>query len=473
MKDNKYPRRIIIPLLLSMVFSACSQNGTAENTVRETAKTSSHRITFQTTAAQAAAENEIVFPEDTAYYPDTAYDPPETMPETEPGSTTEAVSKAVEKPSDTKTLPPETTAFDVTELTELTVPTAHQAAAAGMAETETEYETTAAGTVYVPEISTTAIQTTARTEKAAPERITPEGYNVIGDNNILVSYQNGHFRGLMPCFGTYGLCDGWVNGVNEFARLLPDVRVYNMVVPTSSEFYVPDELFDGFTTKQLNKIRYISDRLMKAENVDAYSALSLHTDEEIYSRTDHHWAPLGAYYAAEAFSKTADFAFPALSEYRAVTKGGYVGSLYGYSNDINLKNDPEDFTMYISPNNDALKVEYYNTFFEAPRSAGLFVSPDASAYYCSYLGADNIIAHIGTDAGGGRTLVIFKDSYGNALVPFLTSGFENIYVCDLRYFDLNAADFCRDVNATDLLFAVCTYTPAGTNGKYINAVLGE
>ncbi|MFR0949752.1 MAG: DHHW family protein [Ruminococcus callidus] len=28
----------------------------------------------------------------------------------------------------------------------------------------------------------------------------------------------------------------------------------------------------------------------------------------MYARTDHHWLPLGAYYAAEAFAKTANVA---------------------------------------------------------------------------------------------------------------------------------------------------------------------
>ena len=72
-----------------------------------------------------------------------------------------------------------------------------------------------------------------------------------------------------------------------------------------------------------------------------------------------------------------------------------------------------------------------------------------------------------TDCDNGRTLVIFKESYGNALAPFLTSCFESIYVCDVRYFDLNAKEFCESVGATDLLFAVCTFTPAGPNCSYV------
>ena len=33
------------------------------------------------------------------------------------------------------------------------------------------------------------------------------------------------------------------------------------------------------------------------DTVDVFSALSAHSDENIYYRTDHHWTSLGAYYA--------------------------------------------------------------------------------------------------------------------------------------------------------------------------------
>lgn len=295
-------------------------------------------------------------------------------------------------------------------------------------------------------------------------------YNVIDDSGILVSEIDGHYWGLMPCWGTYGLCESWADSVNSFKEQLPDVSVYNMVVPTSSEFYVPDG-FDNFTASQWNKAEHIRTHLKNVTNVDAYSALAAHTNEKIYSRTDHHWFPLGGYYAAQVFSAEAGVRFPYLSEYERVTRGGFVGSMYMYTESSRLYNDPEEFDLYIPPNNDKLKTTYYNGYFQNGYEGQLITAPDAGAYYCSFLGADNIIAKIETDADNDRTLVIFKESYGNAVVPFLTSSFETIYVCDIRYFYLNAVQFCKDVGATDLLFSVCTFTPAGTNGNYLGKIL--
>ncbi len=369
----------------------------------------------------------------------------------------ETSTKAAEAQADTGAAAADTTAAPAVTTA------AEPATEASTAAPETTNTTTAA-----PETTTAAPETTT----AAAPAVQSSDYNVIGENGILVSYQDGHYRGIMACYGTYDMCDRWTSALNKFAAKLPDTRVYSMVVPIASEFYTPQKFWDqGFTTKQLNKCDHIRENLSGVTSVDAYSALAAHTSEDIYSRTDHHWNPLGAYYAAKAFAGAAGVDFPSISSYTPVSCGGYVGSMYTYSKDAHLYNDPETFTMYLSPNADSLKTTYYNTYFGGAYSGDLFVSRNASSYYCSFLGSDDRIAKIETGVGNGRTLVVFKMSYGNAAIPFLTSSFDTIYVCDMRYFDLNAVQFCKDVGATDLLFTDCVMMVAGTAGKYLEYIL--
>lgn len=301
----------------------------------------------------------------------------------------------------------------------------------------------------------------------------PDSYREDGENGIKIIGRNGHYMGLMGCWGTLGNCERYAAAVNKAASSLSGVNVYNMVIPTSSEFYVPDDI-TGFTSSQKEKIDHVAKNLSGVTDVDVYSALKSHTDEYIYTRTDHHWQPLGAYYAAEAFAKAAGVGdkFAPLSDYTMVTKEGYMGSLYFYSKSENLNSDPEPFTMYISPNDSALKTTYYNTAFQNGYESDLFVTRDAGAYYCSFLGSDDRIAKIETDCNNGKTLVVMKESYGNGIIPFLTTCYQTIYVCDVRYFDLNAVQFCKDVGATDLLFATCTFTPAGPNVGEVEKVVG-
>ena len=364
---------------------------------------------------------------------------------------------AVSGCSEAEKLQPENTSADTSVTTEAAITTT------------TTATTVATTTTPVTTTTTEPEETPAPSEE--PGNV-PDDYREYGENNILIIGRNGHYMGLMGCWGTFELCDNYVSCVEKAAEKLPDVNVYNMIIPTSVEFYLPDDV-SGYSASQKEKIDYIADGLSKAVSVDAYSALEEHKEEPVYTRTDHHWQPLGAYYAAEAFAKTAgvDDLFPALTEYEKVTREGYVGSMYNYSKSVNLYNDPEPFDLYISPNADALTTTYYDTSFQNGSQGHLFTYPDASGYYLSFLGTDICIAEIDTDCKNGKTLVVCKESYGNALIPFLTECYEKIYVTDLRYFDLELTDFCKEVGATDLLFAMCTFTPAGANCSCMNAII--
>ncbi|MDE6579352.1 MAG: hypothetical protein K2K41_02325 [Ruminiclostridium sp.] len=324
-----------------------------------------------------------------------------------------------------------------------------------------------------PEAETDSTEADTKAPAAEEPGSVPDSYREDGESGIKIISRNGHYMGLMGCWGTFENCERYADAVNKAAAALPNVKVYNMVIPTSSEFYVPEDI-TGFTSSQKDKIDHIADKLSGVTSVDAYSALKAHTEESIYTRTDHHWQPLGAYYAAEQFAKAAGVGdkFAPLSQYTEVVKDGYMGSLYNYSKSEKLKSDPEPFTLYISPNDKALKTTYYDTAFQNGYESDLFVTRDGSNYYCSFLGSDDRIAKIETDCDNGKTLVVMKESYGNGLIPFLTQCYQTIYVCDARYFDLNAIQFCKDVNATDLLFAVCTFTPAGPNVKEVERVIG-
>lgn len=87
-----------------------------------------------------------------------------------------------------------------------------------------------------------------------------------------------------------------------------------------------------------------------------------------------------------------------------------------------------------------------------------------------FMDGDNYSIKNHSDVKNGRTCVVFKDSFGNALVPMLLSSFETIYAIDIRKFPLNAIDFIQEVGATDVLFAVCAFTPMGSNYQYVETI---
>ena len=334
-----------------------------------------------------------------------------------------------------------TTPVATTESVETTV-----AVAAGSDETNTE-----------PAVTTTVVTTT--------EDPNDEPAAEIGEGIIL-----DHKRAVCVYGGSFSVGQDYAETLNAYQQDLgSDVQVYSLVAPTAVSYYLPEE-YANYTASETENIDNINSYLNSVKPVDVYNALKPHTAEAIYARTDHHWLPLGAYYAAEAFAKVADVPFASLSDYDTATKKDYVGSMYTYTESAVLLDNPEEFTYYIPKNK--YKTTYYSTSFTDPTEGDLLMNLDGydnSMYYLVFMGGDDKITHVETDCKNGRTLVIFKDSYGNALVPCLTSSFENIYVCDMRYFELNAIDFCKQVGCTDLLFAMNTFSATGGNESYLES----
>ncbi len=66
----------------------------------------------------------------------------------------------------------------------------------------------------------------------------------------------------------------------------------------------------------------------------------------------------------------------------------------------------------------------------------------------------------------GRKLLVIKDSFGNAEIPFYTSSFEQIYVLDVRYFERNLVNFIETTGVTDVLFTMSALRRRRQCGQY-------
>lgn len=279
----------------------------------------------------------------------------------------------------------------------------------------------------------------------------------------------------MPIFGG-GSGATYAQAVNEVKKKVGDqVNVFSMIVPTQGSFYMPN----GFTmASEWDCIGNVNDQLYGIIPVDAYTALSKHTDEEIYARTDHHWMQLGAYYAAEEFVKTAkiDVPFAPLSDYERHDIEGYLGALYGYSEqNPTMAKNPETFTYYIAPNDFAT---YYMNPEDTDFMRGyMFLTMDVSSSYSTFMGGDRKVVHVETDVENGRKLLIIKDSYPNALVPCLTGSFEDIWTADMRYLDEmqhfpnSISQIVKDYGITDVLFCMDTFSAVGENANELPGIV--
>lgn len=291
---------------------------------------------------------------------------------------------------------------------------------------------------------------------------------------IIIVEQDSLVRAMEPFCPVAGRAEAYSAVVNDYKSRLPGIRVYCMTIPTAVAFYLPDSL-NAWTNNEQQGITAIYEKLKPSvKSIDLFPVLGLHADEDIYLRTDHHWAPLGAYYAAEAFAQEADVPFLPLSDYDTCVVRNFVGTMERFSRDKSVGRLPEDFIYYKPQTVDyqANRVRYsfvgrrrHKTIKAQPREACDFFrhyddgSPNA---YSTFMGGDLNTTSIFTSTKNGRRLLVLKDSYGNALSSFLFGSFEEIHVVDCRYFTQNIIHFAKERQITDVLFAnnlLLVYTP--------------
>ncbi len=256
--------------------------------------------------------------------------------------------------------------------------------------------------------------------------------------------------------------------LNEFKAAVGDVNVYILAAPNASAFYAPAK-YPKSIANHKSCLEGMRDKLVNVGYVDTLAALAPHVDEYIYSRTDHHWQALGAYYCAEAFAELAGLPFADLSTFTKESFDGFVGTMYKYSQDPVIKNNPETFTWYV-PSTEYTLNYYSRDYFKNPKSGSLFAS---SKSYSKFINGDSYTTHITTNVGTGRKLLLFKDSYGNALAPFLISSFDEVIIADYRYFKLNAKSFIDTMGITDVCFEFSAFALAGTSRNYITSLIRQ
>ncbi|REE88918.1 DHHW motif protein [Paenibacillus taihuensis] len=243
----------------------------------------------------------------------------------------------------------------------------------------------------------------------------------------------------------------YATAINTFkASINANVRVYSMLAPSAAAF-LDDSKYRDMSDSQKDAFNAIYKQLAKGvTGIDAYSALEQHRSEYIYFRTDHHWTALGAYYAYTQLMKTIGEKPHSLSNYKKGTITGFLGSSYKATLSSSLKSHPDTITYYVPDGG-------YTYTIGAKKSASRQVvdphyATAGNGYYAVFLGGDFPQGEILSGNENGKRLVVVKDSYANAFIPFLIPHFEEIDIIDPRTYKGNLAAFVKNKKITDVLF---------------------
>lgn len=290
-----------------------------------------------------------------------------------------------------------------------------------------------------------------------------QGVAKLGDAGTIIVGKGENVRALMAFGGKANGGGGYVSLLNLLAETFSSQHVYAMVAPLATEYYLPAKAAK-ISNPQKPFIYGIRDRLNSdVIFVDIYEELLRHTGEDIYLRTDHHWSALGGHYAAKRLAQVAGVPFRGLDAYDRHEIKNFVGSMYGYSKDISVKNAPEDF-VYYTPKDVKYDSEFVaytlNKDFKIIRESKPYKAPFFKSFkngsgnaYLTFIGSDQVFVKVKTGSQGNRRILLIKDSYGNAVPGNLFYSFNEVHVVDFRYFTHNLKKYVEDNHITDI--AVC------------------
>ena len=138
----------------------------------------------------------------------------------------------------------------------------------------------------------------------------------------------------------------------------------------------------------------------------------------------------------------------ALNTYKTVTTSGYIGSMYNFCANPKpacLRTNP-DLTIARLPQS-TYTMTYVNGGVSYKGSA---INANSTGYMMFMCG-DQPFTHIKTDNTTGRSLLIFKESYGNAFAPYMIDYYDQVVVVDNRYNTKSVAAIIQEYGITDAL----------------------
>ncbi len=249
----------------------------------------------------------------------------------------------------------------------------------------------------------------------------------------------------------------WV--INAMAESVPQCNVYNIVVPTSAEFYAPLSMYPN----QLNAIKTVYNNLSDMVTpINVYDTLKEHAGEKLYFSTDHHWTQRGAYYAYRAFIEEKGGTIDDLSTFTNVPSYSMVGSFANFAKGTVagniVKSNPELLERFL-PKFATVGTVYSDGLAQRKSYTVNAVNTSNNSYTC-FIGGDGPVTIFHTDAPSDETVLIVKESFGNAFATWAMNNYKKVCVVDPRkfngfggnynYFNLKA--FCDAQGVDDIIF---------------------
>ena len=248
--------------------------------------------------------------------------------------------------------------------------------------------------------------------------------------------------------------DQYIGILNRAGAKLEGVNVYSMIVPTSIDVMLEPNERPANSSDQGKAIDYFVGSLSdKVHPVEVRDTLLAHRGEYLYFHTDHHWTARGAYYAFAEFAALKEKTATPLTAFEEKAFPGFLGSFYSQTQSAGLKLGGDTVYAYVPQGN--ISMVYGKT--SSKSTVSYPVIADVTGWnprymYSTFIGGDNAYTSItNADITDGSSIVLVKESYGNAFAPYLATMYHKVYVLDYRYFTEDFTAFVKTNGVQDVL----------------------
>lgn len=314
-------------------------------------------------------------------------------------------------------------------------------------------------------------------QAAEPEEVLPDGtVKEIGEMQGQIYITGGSGYGLY--YFTQPAADKFAATMNQvYSNVKDKVNMYVMICPISAGVMLDQTVLDDMgCSDEKAAIDYIYGKMDQGiHTVSAFDNLRKHNAEYIYFHTDHHWTALGAYYAYEEFCKEKGIEPNDIEDFQTMEFPGFLGTFVSSSNNnAALTANPDTVVAYVPNGTNAMTMHYTNGSV-----VDWFIVNDVSSYakselYATFVGGDRPFSYAhNPNITDGSAVMVIKDSYGNAFIPFLIDHYEYVYWVDARYTSNTISQMVADYNIQDVIYQVQIYNSSTDNmlGKY--AAIGQ
>ncbi len=219
------------------------------------------------------------------------------------------------------------------------------------------------------------------------------------------------------------------NGGKHYLSLIPDKNYF-----LGKDYGYPAPDYGSLTDK-------VTAALPGMEYIDIYGELELGD----YYYTDTHWSQDKILDVANKLAASMGVSESLSGEYKENVLKGFKGVYYGQSA---LKPAPDKLVYLTNDILDSCTVfDYEQNTTGSIYALEKFNGSDGYDVFLS--GTKPLLRVDNPSSESGKTLVVFRDSFGSSLIPLLVEAYDTVYIVDIRYIDSGMLTFYDKMNLID------------------------